>query len=153
MEYSIDFALNALGLTVATLGAARLAGRVDTNKVIATGLVITGFAGVLLLGGAIWWSMPLPIAVVGFFVLMAAQGLVGPNAGALASATVPKHPGTGSALLGLCQWCAAGIIAPIAGLGGAQTAIPMALIIIILAATSTAALMLAASPTESTPGL
>ena len=56
--------------------------------------------------------MPLAAALVGFFVLMTAQGLVGPNAGALASAAVPDHPGTGSALLGFWQWVMAGTIAP-----------------------------------------
>jgi DHA1 family bicyclomycin/chloramphenicol resistance-like MFS transporter len=146
MAYSIDFALNAVGLTVATLGAARLAGRVETNKVIATGLVATGCAGLLLLAGAMWWSTPLPVAIVGFLVLMSAQGLIGPNAGALASAAVPNHPGTGSALLGLCQWCAAGIIAPIAGLGGDRTAVPMALIVIVLTAISAIALLLLTVP-------
>jgi len=39
---------------------------------------------------------------------MTAQGLIGPNGGALASAEVPEHPGTGSALLGFVTWVAAG---------------------------------------------
>ncbi len=76
------------------------------------------------------------IAIVRFFVLMSAQGLVGPNAGALASNQVPEHPGTGSALLGGLQWALAGVIAPLAGLGGDHTAVPMALVIVILAATA-----------------
>ena len=87
-------------------------------QVIATGLAATAAAGVLLLVGALWFDMPLWVAVVGFFVLMSAQGLVGPNAGALASGEVPEHPGTGSSVLGFLQWCTAGVIAPLAGLGG-----------------------------------
>jgi MFS transporter, DHA1 family, multidrug resistance protein len=142
MTYSLDFAANAVGLTLATLTAARLAGRVDTRGVITAGLVATGCAGVLLLGGAVWWGTPLPVAVIGFLVLMSAQGLVGPNAGALASDAVPDHPGTGSALLGFFQWCAAGVVAPIAGLGGEGTAVPMAVIVIALTAASLAALLL-----------
>jgi DHA1 family bicyclomycin/chloramphenicol resistance-like MFS transporter len=149
--YSVDFAANAVGLTIATLAAARLAGRVDTRKVIAVGLGATTCAGVLLLVGAVWWGMPLPVAVVGFFVLMSAQGLVGANAGALASQAVPRHPGTGSALLGFFQWCAAGVVAPIAGLGGAGTAVPMALIVIVLAAASGAALLIAARRRHAGP--
>jgi DHA1 family bicyclomycin/chloramphenicol resistance-like MFS transporter len=92
-----------------------------------------------LLIGALWFGMPLPVALIGFFVLMTAQGLVGPNAGALASAEVPDHPGTGSAVLGFLQWCAAGVVAPIAGLGGETTAVPMASIILVLVVTSFAA--------------
>lgn len=140
MVYSIDFAFNAVGLTVATLAAARLANRVSTRKVVGVGLAASAAAGVVLLVGAIWFHMPLPVALGGFFVLMTAQGLVGPNAGALASDAVPEHPGTGSALLGFLQWCMAGVIAPLAGLGGAETAVPMAAIVTILAVASAVAL-------------
>jgi DHA1 family bicyclomycin/chloramphenicol resistance-like MFS transporter len=138
--YSLDFAANAVGLALATLLAARLAGRVATRTVITVGLAVTGAAGVLLLVGALWWGTPLIVAVVAFFLLMSAQGLIGPNAGALASAKVPEHPGTGSAVLGFSQWCMAGVVAPIAGLGGEHTAIPMALIILVLVGASVAAL-------------
>jgi len=141
--YSIDFAANAVGLTIATLIAARLAGRMPTRAVIAVGLAATAAAGMLLLVGALWFNMPLGVAVVGFFVLMTAQGLIGPNAGALASGEVPDHPGTGSAVLGFLQWCTAGVIAPIAGLGGDRTAIPMALIVLTLVIISFGALALA----------
>lgn len=129
--YSIDFAANAVGLTIATLIAARLAGSVPTRTVIAVGLTATGAAGLLLLIGALWLGMPLWVSVTGFFVLMTAQGLIGPNAGALASGEVPDHPGTGSAILGFLQWCAAGVVAPIAGLGGERTALPMAVIVLV----------------------
>jgi MFS transporter, DHA1 family, multidrug resistance protein len=140
MVYSIDFAFNAVGLTVATLAAARLANRVSTRKVVGVGLAASAAAGVVLLVGAIWFHMPLPVALGGFFVLMTAQGLVGPNAGALASDAVPEHPGTGSALLGFLQWCMAGVVAPLAGLGGAETAVPMAAIVTILAVASAVSL-------------
>jgi DHA1 family bicyclomycin/chloramphenicol resistance-like MFS transporter len=146
MVYSIDFAFNAVGLTVATLAAARLANRVSTRKVVGAGLAASAAAGVVLLTGAAWFHMPLPVAVGGFFILMTAQGLVGPNAGALASDAVPEHPGTGSALLGFLQWCMAGVIAPLAGLGGAETAVPMAAIVTILAVASAVALRLLARP-------
>jgi DHA1 family bicyclomycin/chloramphenicol resistance-like MFS transporter len=150
VTYSLDFAANAVGLTLATLTAARLAGEVSTRAVMATGLAATAAAGVLLLVGALWFATPLWVAVVGFFVLMSAQGLVGPNAGALASAEVPDHPGTGSSVLGFLQWCTAGVIAPLAGLGGAQTAVPMAVIVLVLVAVSSAALHLASVPHPQT---
>jgi DHA1 family bicyclomycin/chloramphenicol resistance-like MFS transporter len=141
VAYSVDFAFNAVGLTVATLIAARLADRVPTRRVVLVGLAATGAAGVVLLVGAAWFGLPLPVALAGFFVLMTAQGLVGPNAGALASAQVPEHPGTGSALLGFLQWCMAGVIAPLAGLGGERTAVPMATIVLALTALSLLALI------------
>jgi DHA1 family bicyclomycin/chloramphenicol resistance-like MFS transporter len=142
--YAIDFAANAVGLVLATLAAARLAGRVPTRRVITAGLTATAAAGILLMLGALWCGMPLWMAVVGFFTLMTAQGLIGPNAGALASAQVPGDPGTGSAILGFLQWCAAGVIAPLTGLGGGATAVPMAGIVLILVGISVAALFLIA---------
>ncbi|WUJ69468.1 multidrug effflux MFS transporter [Kribbella soli] len=129
IAYSIDFAANAAGMTVAALIAARLAGRVATRKVILTGQIAALFAGIALLAGALWFGTPLILTMVSFFVLMTAQGLMIPNGGALASAAVPDHPGTGSAVQGFVQWVAAGTIAPIAGLGGATTAVPMAVLV------------------------
>jgi MFS transporter, DHA1 family, multidrug resistance protein len=143
--YSVDFAANAAGMTVAALVAARLAGRVSTRRVILTGQIAALAAGVAMLAGALWFGTPLLLAIVCFLVLMTAQGLIGPNGGALASAEVPEHPGTGSALLGFVQWVAAGTIAPIAGLGGEDTAVPMALLMVGGAVLSMAGLALAGS--------
>ena len=143
VAYSIDFAVNAAGMTLAALVAARLAGWVSTRKVILAGQVAALAAGVAMLVGALWFGTPLPLVIVCFFVLMTAQGLIGPNGGALASAEVPEHPGTGSAVLGFVTWVAAGVIAPIAGLGGQDTAVPMALLMIACMVLSLAGLMLA----------
>jgi MFS transporter, DHA1 family, multidrug resistance protein len=146
IAYSVDFAANAGGMTIAALVAARLAGRVATRTVILVGQVAALAAGALLLVGAIWFGMPLLVAMVGFCVLMAAQGLIGPNGGALASAEVPEHPGTGSAVLGFVQWVAAGLVAPVAGLGGQDTAVPMALLIVAGAVASLVGLLVLARP-------
>jgi DHA1 family bicyclomycin/chloramphenicol resistance-like MFS transporter len=139
VQYAIDFAANAGGMTVAALVAARYADRVPARVFVKVGLAATGAAGLVLAAAAVWFSMPLVVALIGFFVLMTAQGLVGPNAGALASAAVPDHPGTGSALLGFLQWVMAGTVAPLAGLGGEQTAVPMAAIVLVLTAASAVA--------------
>jgi len=146
IAYSLDFAANAAGMTVAALVAARLAGQIATRKVILVGQVAALAAGVAMLIGALWFGTPLLLAVVCFFVLMTAQGLIGPNGGALAAAEVPQHPGTGSAILGFVQWVAAATIAPIAGLGGEHTAVPMALLMTGGAALSMIGLLVLARP-------
>ncbi|MFK4088399.1 multidrug effflux MFS transporter [Kribbella sp. NPDC020789] len=138
--YSVDFAANAGGMTVAALTAARLAGRVATRKLIRIGQLAALAAGLAMLVGALWFGTPLGLAIGCFFVLMTAQGLILPNAGALASAAVRAHPGTGSALLGFVHWVVAGTIAPIAGLGGDRTAVPMAVLITLGAAASVSGL-------------
>jgi DHA1 family bicyclomycin/chloramphenicol resistance-like MFS transporter len=146
IAYSVDFAANAGGMTLAALLAARLAGRVPTRTVILIGQVAALAAGIAMLIGALWFGAPLTVAIVCFFVLMSAQGLIGPNGGALASAEVPDHPGTGSAVLGFAQWVAAGTIAPLAGLGGEHTAVPMATLMIAGAAASMIGLLVLARP-------
>jgi MFS transporter, DHA1 family, multidrug resistance protein len=153
IAYSIDFAANAAGMTLAALVAARLAGRVATRTVILVGQLAALAAGVAMLIGAIWFDTPLTLAIICFFVLMTAQGLIGPNGGALASAAVPDHPGTGSAGLGFVQWVAAGTIAPIAGLGGEHTAIPMAVLMIAGAVASMFGLLVLARSEPATPAM
>ncbi len=150
IAYSIDFAANATGMTIAALVAARLAGRVSTRKLVLTGQLAALAAGTAMLVGAIAFGTPRLLAIICFFVLMTAQGLLIPNAGALASAEVPDHPGTGSALLGCVQWVAAGVIPPIAGLGGATTAVPMAVLMVAGAAVSLFGLLVLARPTPGT---
>ncbi len=146
LAYSVDFAANAAGMTLAAFVAARLAGRVATRTIIAVAQIAALAAGIAMLIGALWFDTPLIVAVTAFFVLMSAAGLIVPNGGALASAEVPRHPGTGSAVLGFVTWIAAGTIAPIAGLGGEHTAVPMALLMIGCAAVSLLALLAIARP-------
>lgn len=146
VTYSIVFAANAGGMTIAALLSARMAGRVPTRKVILAGQLIALAAGVAMLAGALWWATPLLVAMGSFFALMVAQGLINTNGGALASAEMPRHPGTSSAVLGLVQWTTAGIVAPIAGLGGENTAVPMALLMIAGALLSLFGLLVLARP-------
>ena len=148
IAYSIDFATNAVGMTAAALIAARLAGRVSTRKLILTGQIAALAAGIAMLAGALWLGTPLLLAIMCFFVLMTAQGLMIPNGGALASAAVPEHPGTGSAVQGFVQWVAAGTIAPIAGLGGTTTAVPMAVLVTAGVTASMVGLLVAARATR-----
>ncbi|WP_211882462.1 multidrug effflux MFS transporter [Pseudarthrobacter albicanus] len=152
VAYSIVFAANAGGMTIAALISARLAGRVPTRRVILTGQIIALAAGVAMLAGAVWWATPLFIAMASFFALMVAQGLINTNGGALASAEVPAHPGTSSAVLGLVQWTTAGTVAPIAGLGGSNTAVPMAALMIAGALLSLFGLLVLARPNAPLPG-
>lgn len=126
LAYSAAFAANAVGMTVTALLAARLAGRVPTRRVILVGQVVALAAGLTMLTGALWLGTPLLLTIVSFFALMAGIGLIWGNAAALAAGAVPGHPGTGSAVLGMLQWGTAGLAAPLAGLGGTGTAVPMA---------------------------
>ena len=66
-------------MTIAALVAARRAGRVATRTIILVGQIAALTAGIAMLIGAVWFDSPLVLAIVCFFVLMIAQGLIGPT--------------------------------------------------------------------------
>ena len=151
--YSLDFAANATGMTLATLTSARLATRVSTRRVILAGQSLALAGAITMLVGATFFGMPLTIALIGFLSIMIGQGFTGANGGALASQQVPQYAGTASAVLGLAQSLAAAIAPPLAGLGGATTAVPMALLMVFGATSSLFALLVIAAPEPVSGGV
>jgi DHA1 family bicyclomycin/chloramphenicol resistance-like MFS transporter len=63
-----------------------------------------------------------------------------PNAAALALADHPRTAGSASALLGLSQFAFGAAAAPLAGVAGSHTALPMAIVAATLSASSLACL-------------
>ena len=78
LGYASMMVLRRLSIAAALLLAAPLLSA--CSDFVKVGLVATGAAGLVLAVAAMWFSMPLVAALLGFFVLMTAQGLVGPNA-------------------------------------------------------------------------
>jgi DHA1 family bicyclomycin/chloramphenicol resistance-like MFS transporter len=69
--------------------------------------------------------------VSGLVVLMLGQGLVLPGTGALALASQPAQvAGSASALLGVLQFALGAAAAPLVGLAGSGTAVPMACVML-----------------------
>jgi DHA1 family bicyclomycin/chloramphenicol resistance-like MFS transporter len=62
------------------------------------------------------------------FVMVSSVGIVLPNSAALALADHPRTAGSASALLGLTQFATGALAAPLAGVGGSDTALPMAIV-------------------------
>ncbi|MFI6390488.1 multidrug effflux MFS transporter [Nonomuraea sp. NPDC050540] len=125
-QYSLIFGLNALGLTVMAQVGGRLAGRVRPALLVRVGLVVTLAGGVLLVAAATA-GLGLGGIVAGLFVIMCGQGLVLPGTGALALASQPPQvAGSASALLGVLQFALGAVAAPLVGLAGSGTAVPMA---------------------------
>jgi len=62
-------------------------------------------------------------------LVVASIGLIAPNATALASADHPRTAGSASALLGLTQYAIGATVAPLVGVAGTGSALPMALVI------------------------
>ncbi|KAA2261311.1 Bcr/CflA family multidrug efflux MFS transporter [Solihabitans fulvus] len=125
--FSAVFAVNAVGIVIAGQINGRLVGRVSTRKLLAIGLAMIGVGGVVLLLAAAE-GLGLVGILPPLFVLVAAIGLVMPNSTALALNEQPGAAGTASALLGTLQLAIGGVTAPLVGLGGSGSAVPMAIV-------------------------
>ncbi|RKS69034.1 DHA1 family bicyclomycin/chloramphenicol resistance-like MFS transporter [Actinomadura pelletieri DSM 43383] len=137
--FSVVFGVNSVGIVAAGQVSGVLAGRVPLRRLLAVGLAIVaagavGLLVVVLAGGGLYAVLTM------LFLVAAGQGLIGPNATALAlSGRPPRVAGTASALLGVSQFALGGAAAPLAGIAGPDTAVPMALAIAVLAVLAVAA--------------
>lgn len=120
------FGLNAFGLFVMAQINGRLVGRVSAQKLLTWGVAAVALAGMSLLI-IVLNGIGLAGVLLSFFVLVASLGLIAPNATALALANInTRIAGSASALLGVLQFTIGAVAAPLVGLGGATTAVPMA---------------------------
>jgi DHA1 family bicyclomycin/chloramphenicol resistance-like MFS transporter len=140
--YAVAFAANAGGLTLASLTNARLVGRFGARRLLRIGLAWElGSAGVLLVL-TVAGSLTLVPVLVLFWSCVASLGLVMGNATSLALAGTARSAGTGSALLGAGQFALAAAVAPLVGIGGERTAVPMAVTMTVSAGIAVAGALL-----------
>ncbi len=134
--FSGVFAVNSVGIVTATQVAGRLvaAERLRPQRAVAIGLVttLTGSAAVLV--GALTPAGPWAL-IPGFFVTVCGVGFVLPSATTLALAGHPSRAGSASALLGTAQFLVGGFAAPLVGIGGGRTAVPLGLTMVVAALT------------------
>jgi DHA1 family bicyclomycin/chloramphenicol resistance-like MFS transporter len=140
--FGLFFGTNALGIVLLGQLSGRLVGRVESRGLLIAGLGIA-LAGSFLLLAAVLLGLGLAGVLPGFFLVVASVGLISPNATALALADHAHEAGSASALVGLLSFAIGAAVAPLAGLGGTHTAVPMAVVIALLdgAALSTFALL------------
>lgn len=134
--FSLAFGANAVGIVLAGQINARLVGRVANEvQLLLVALSAAAVAGVVLLGVALL-NLPLPFLLAALFVMVASLGFVMPNTTMLALADNRDVSGSASALLGVSQFIVGALAAPLVGLGGTGTALPMATVMccVVLAA-------------------
>jgi MFS transporter, DHA1 family, multidrug resistance protein len=142
--YSLAFAMNGLGLVAASQVNARLVERVGPTRLLRRALAFVVASALTLLvvvsiGGLSVWALLVPM-----FVIVSSLAFVLPNATALALADHPAVAGTASALLGVIQFLVGAIAAPLVGVAGPDTAVPMGVVMVVLALGALAAQRVAA---------
>lgn len=128
--YSLIFAINGIGIIAASQMTGRMAGRVPEEKLLVFGLGLAAVASVILLLD-IQYIQQLFSVLIPLFFVVAAVGIVGTTSFPLAMKEQGDSAGSASALLGLLPFVLGAACAPLVGIGGSHTAVPMGVVIAI----------------------
>lgn len=127
--FSLIFAINGVGIILASQVTGRLAGKVKEGVLLVFGLYMAMTGGMILLTG-ILLQAGLIIILIGLFLSVASVGIVGTTSFALAMENQRSHAGSAAALLGLIPFILGAIVAPLVGLGGEDSPLPMGMVIV-----------------------
>ncbi|MFZ2527356.1 MAG: multidrug effflux MFS transporter [Rhodococcus sp. (in: high G+C Gram-positive bacteria)] len=142
LQYGLAFALNATALAVVSAVAAKLAARISAARLAGIGLGLNLLAILVLLAMVLADVTPVLLAAP-ILVAVASLGLVLGNTTALALDSARHAPGAASAVLGLLQFGLAGAVSPLVGIGGEQTALPLAVVMVVAAVVACAGFAIA----------
>ncbi|GHF14237.1 multidrug effflux MFS transporter [Pseudolysinimonas yzui] len=126
-QYGILFAVNSIGLALSSQVASRLMRRFAPARILAVSLPIMALAGVTAAAAAAL-DLGLGPVVVGTFVFLSCAGLSFPCIQVTALAPHGAEAGTAAALLGAINFGVASLSAPLIGIFGTESAIPMGLV-------------------------
>ncbi|MEV0005935.1 multidrug effflux MFS transporter [Micromonospora sp. NPDC050980] len=125
--FSVFFGVNALALVATGQLNARLLDRFSPRRLLVTTLVVGLVTAAGVLTGALAGS--LAVTAVALFAFVGSLGMVMPNSTALALDAHARHAGTAAALMGGIQSVVGALAAPLVGLGGEGSALPMAAVL------------------------
>ena len=145
-QFSAVFAANAVGIIIAGQISARLIARLGSRLVLGAGLATGASGGVALLAVVVLGGVGLAGIVPALFLVVSSIGIVIPSATAIALEGDPSTAGSASALLGLAQFAVGAVTAPLVGVAGTDTALPMAIVIVTCGLGAVAAFWLLVRP-------
>lgn len=129
-QFSAVFAANGLGLVTAGQVSSRLIGRYGAPRLLGAGLLTGAAGGVLLLAVVLLGGIGLPGILPALFLVVSSIGMVFPSGTAIALEGHTSTAGSASGLLGLAQFAGGAVSAPLVGVAGKATALPMAVVIV-----------------------
>ena len=141
-QYALAFGLNSAGFMVFGWLAARATERWSAHGTLITGLVMCTLGAVGLLAGGLL-AVPVGVVIVSLFMLVGGVAATTPPTTTIALAGYPQMAGTASSVLGMARFAIGGFVAPLVGIAGAATMLPLGIVtgaVIALAAASVALL-------------
>ena len=138
LGYALAFGLNSAGFMTFGYLAGRASERWSIPGTLAVGILIAGIGALGLLASGIT-VLPLWVVIVSLFLLAAGVAISSPPATTLALVEYPQMAGTASSLLGMVRFGFGGVAAPLVGVAGALSILPLGLV------TSTAVLLAGAA--------
>jgi DHA1 family bicyclomycin/chloramphenicol resistance-like MFS transporter len=126
--FSVIFAINGTGIVIAAQVSRRLVGKISQRALFAAGLTGSATGGALVLISALT-AAGLPLLLPALFVVVASIGFVLPNGTALALASHSERAGSASGLIGAAQFAIGAAAAPLVGVAGPRTILPMGIVI------------------------
>ncbi|NRD79757.1 multidrug effflux MFS transporter [Bacillus sp. BRMEA1] len=127
-QFSLLFGVNGLALIIGSQSVGRLADKIPERTFLKIGLGISCSAAVLLLI-TLLLKAPLFAVAIPIFFFVSSISIIGTTSFALAIESQGHIAGSASALLGLLPFVLGSLSAPLVGLGGAYTGIPMGVVI------------------------
>ena len=127
--FSLIFGANGIGLMISGALAGRLAGRIADWKTLRAALW-TAFVGSVLLLSCFVSAMPLTIVVVVLFVTISTLSALGTSSFSLAMQAQGRSAGSASALIGFFSMISGAVMAPVVGIAGSYTALPMGIVMV-----------------------
>jgi DHA1 family bicyclomycin/chloramphenicol resistance-like MFS transporter len=119
-QFGLIFAAGAGGLILTTQLNAYLLDRYPAQRMLTVGTVFGALAGLALVGSAVSGFGGVAGVMVTMWAVLAALGVILPNASALALDQHGDAAGTAAALLGATQFGASALVAPLVGALGAN---------------------------------
>ena len=128
--YSLIFGGIGVGLMLAGMLPARLAGRVPDVVLLKYSILVPLAGSIFLLGGFLA-EMPIWYTVLVLFVTVVPLSVIGAASFSLALSRQGKNAGSASALIGFFSMILGGCMMPVVGIAGDHTAVPMGIIMVI----------------------
>ncbi|RAS75127.1 Bcr/CflA family multidrug efflux MFS transporter [Priestia endophytica] len=123
-QFSLLFGVNGLGLIIGSQLVGRLADRISERTFLKIGLGISIAAGAILLI-ALLLKAPLIAVAIPIFFFVSSISIIGTTSFALAIESQGHIAGSASALLGLLPFVLGSLSAPLVGIAGSYTGVPM----------------------------